>query len=93
MYEFVFTFDKEVELFWRRKFTLSSVLFLLNRYVPLVVNMILAPWASLPTTSAVRLLQQVFDPCLANAYCRGKIPTLIQPEPPSKSTCNAAVKH
>ena len=44
MYEFTITFNKEVELFWKRKITLSSVLFLLNRYLPLIVNMIYAPW-------------------------------------------------
>ena len=56
MYEFMITFNKEVELFWRRRFTLSSILFLVNRYVPLVVNMIYAPWPSntSPTTLPVR---------------------------------------
>ncbi|KAM5534811.1 hypothetical protein V8D89_011527 [Ganoderma adspersum] len=54
MYEFMITFNKEVELFWRRRFTLSSVLFLVNRYVPLVVNMIYAPWPS--NTSPTTLL-------------------------------------
>ena len=44
MYEFTITFNKEVGLFWKRKITLSSVLFLLNRYLPLIVNMIYAPW-------------------------------------------------
>ncbi|KAI1796103.1 hypothetical protein LXA43DRAFT_970023 [Ganoderma leucocontextum] len=51
MYECTITFSQEVELFWRRKFTLSSVLFLVNRYVPLVVNMIFAPWPSNTNTS------------------------------------------
>ncbi|TBU33043.1 hypothetical protein BD311DRAFT_653099 [Dichomitus squalens] len=44
VYEFMITFNKEVDLFWKRKITLSSILFLLNRYLPLIVNMIYAPW-------------------------------------------------
>ena len=31
-YEYVLTFTQEVELFWRRKFTGATLLFLLNRY-------------------------------------------------------------
>ena len=55
MYEFTITFNKEVELFWKRKITLSSVLFLLNRYLSLIVNMIYAPWplSLSPKTQAV----------------------------------------
>ncbi|KAI0722375.1 hypothetical protein C8T65DRAFT_704876 [Cerioporus squamosus] len=49
-YEYAITFGHEVELFWKRKITVSSMLFLVNRYIPLVVNMIYAPWPSYPTT-------------------------------------------
>ncbi|EIW58665.1 uncharacterized protein TRAVEDRAFT_47807 [Trametes versicolor FP-101664 SS1] len=35
-FEYLVTFDREVELFWKRKFTGASVLFLLNRYLPLL---------------------------------------------------------
>ncbi|KAI0722674.1 hypothetical protein C8Q76DRAFT_793688 [Earliella scabrosa] len=43
-YEFCLTFGREVELFWRRKFTIASVLVILNRYVPLVVNLMDTPY-------------------------------------------------
>ena len=33
MYDYVVTFDQEVELFWTRKFTGASVLFFGNRYI------------------------------------------------------------
>ncbi|RPD55564.1 hypothetical protein L227DRAFT_566527 [Lentinus tigrinus ALCF2SS1-6] len=33
LYDYFLTFDLEVELFWRRKFTGASVLFALNRYM------------------------------------------------------------
>lgn len=52
-YEYAITFGREINLFWRRKVTVSSILFLVNRYVPLVVNMIYAPWPSYPTTHYV----------------------------------------
>ncbi|TFK94268.1 hypothetical protein K466DRAFT_476918, partial [Polyporus arcularius HHB13444] len=56
-YEYAVTFGREVELFWRRRITVSSILFLVNRYVPLVVNMIYAPWPSYPTTYKVKVLE------------------------------------
>ncbi|KAI0778846.1 hypothetical protein BD413DRAFT_119713 [Trametes elegans] len=39
-YEYLVTFDREVNLFWRRRFTGASVLFLLNRYLPLSVTIL-----------------------------------------------------
>ncbi|RPD57300.1 hypothetical protein L227DRAFT_655695 [Lentinus tigrinus ALCF2SS1-6] len=38
VYEYAITFGREVDFFWRRKFTGASLLFFLNRYFPLVVN-------------------------------------------------------
>ncbi|RPD69379.1 hypothetical protein L226DRAFT_616909 [Lentinus tigrinus ALCF2SS1-7] len=35
-YEYLLTWDQEVNLFWRRKFTGASVLFFLNRYILLL---------------------------------------------------------
>ncbi|RPD66871.1 hypothetical protein L226DRAFT_542117 [Lentinus tigrinus ALCF2SS1-7] len=49
-YEYAVTFDREVDLFWKRRITVSSILFLINRYVPFVVNMFYAPWPLYPTT-------------------------------------------
>ena len=73
MYEFTVTFNKEVELFWKRKITLSSVLFLLNRYLPLIVNMIYAPWplSLSPKTQAVSDMSHSFL-YRAEVGCRGK---------------------
>ncbi|KAI0819588.1 hypothetical protein BC628DRAFT_1332462 [Trametes gibbosa] len=39
-YEFLITFDREVDLFWRRNFTGASILFLTNRYLPILVNVL-----------------------------------------------------
>lgn len=36
VYEYIITFDKEVELFWRGSMTRASALFLFNRYLSLV---------------------------------------------------------
>ena len=36
MYEWVIGFGKEINLFWREKITAATVLFLLNRYAPLL---------------------------------------------------------
>ena len=52
-FEYTLTFSHEVNLFWRRKFTLSSTLFFLNRYAPFAVNMIYVPWPSPPATLQV----------------------------------------
>ena len=73
MYEFTITFNKEVELFWKRKITLSSVLFLLNRYLPLIVNMIYAPWplSLSPKTQAVGDISHSVM-YRAELGCRGK---------------------
>ena len=38
IYEQFITFDQEVDLFWKRKFTGATALFLANRYLILVVN-------------------------------------------------------
>ena len=34
-YEYMVAFDREVDLFWKRKLTIATVLFIANRYVPL----------------------------------------------------------
>ncbi|KAI0763840.1 hypothetical protein BD413DRAFT_642322 [Trametes elegans] len=39
-YEYFITLDREVTLFWRRSRTGASVLFLTNRYLPLLVNVL-----------------------------------------------------
>ena len=36
IYEFLITFDSEVELFWKGRFSGATVLFLANRYIFLV---------------------------------------------------------
>ncbi|KAI0707182.1 hypothetical protein C8Q76DRAFT_860360 [Earliella scabrosa] len=61
-YEYAITFNKEVELFWRRKITLASVLFLVNRYVPLAVNVLYSPYPGAPST------HQCVEGCAALLY-------------------------
>ena len=57
-YEYIVTFDCEVELFWRRKFTVSSALFFLNRYLPFVVCIMNMPYPD-PLTYIVSYLLSV----------------------------------
>ena len=47
-YEYFITFGLEVELFWKRKVALASVLFFMNRYVPFIVNMMNSPFIDVP---------------------------------------------
>ena len=39
-YDFLITFDREVRCVWRRKWTGATVLFILNRYIVLLVHII-----------------------------------------------------
>lgn len=65
-FEYLVTFDREVELFWKRKFTGASVLFLLNRYLPLL-TVILDLSQSTPMSDRVSLSQP--GPILSSVYC------------------------
>ncbi|KAI0740458.1 hypothetical protein C8Q76DRAFT_194342 [Earliella scabrosa] len=38
LYEYLATFSDEVNLFWRKEWTATSVFFFLNRYVPLLAT-------------------------------------------------------
>ena len=38
------TVGNEVDLFWKRKLTMASILFALNRYVPFIVTMMGVPY-------------------------------------------------
>ncbi|KAI0351317.1 hypothetical protein OH77DRAFT_1524201 [Trametes cingulata] len=40
IFEYIITFDREVAHFWGRKTTGATVLFLCNRYIPLLVNVV-----------------------------------------------------
>nr|VWP02332.1 Surface protein PspC [Ganoderma boninense] len=42
IYDYMITFGREVELFWGRRFTGASVLFLLNRYLNLAHMIVVA---------------------------------------------------
>ena len=39
MFEWIITLRDEIDLFWK-KFTLATILFILNRYIPLAYNLI-----------------------------------------------------
>ncbi|KAI0715119.1 hypothetical protein C8Q76DRAFT_448275 [Earliella scabrosa] len=43
-YEYMITIGNEVDLFWKRKLTMASILFALNRYVPFIVTMMGVPY-------------------------------------------------
>ena len=59
LYEYIVTFDLEIDLFWKQKITMASVLFGLNRYLPLAVAMLELPFP-LPSslTYTVSLIQR-----------------------------------
>jgi len=38
LWDFILTFDDERELFWKKKFTFATVLFIWSRYVGLIVT-------------------------------------------------------
>ncbi|KAI0722683.1 hypothetical protein C8Q76DRAFT_793694 [Earliella scabrosa] len=62
-YEYMITFDREVHLFWRQKITLASILFGINRYLPLAVTIINLPY-SVPNISflaSLGYLSVVYD--------------------------------
>ncbi|KAI0774609.1 hypothetical protein C8Q74DRAFT_1201129, partial [Fomes fomentarius] len=45
-YEYMITFDRETKFFWKRSITGSSVLFIVNRYLPLSLGILqYLPWA------------------------------------------------
>ena len=48
-YEYVITFGREVDLFWKRKATMASVLFGVNRYLPMVVAALDLPYPVSPS--------------------------------------------
>ena len=54
-YEIAITFDREVELIWQKKIGNASVLFLVNRYLSLVVNSMYSPYPGSPGTQTVRV--------------------------------------
>ncbi|KAI0707181.1 hypothetical protein C8Q76DRAFT_800534 [Earliella scabrosa] len=54
-YEIAITFDREVELIWQKKIGNASVLFLVNRYLSLVVNSMYSPYPGSPGTQPVGL--------------------------------------
>ncbi|KAI0765625.1 hypothetical protein BD413DRAFT_637664 [Trametes elegans] len=63
VYEYIITFDQEVELFWRPKMTGATALFLSNRYLPLL-SYILVMCEYIPMTDSVEWLTPFFS-CVA----------------------------
>lgn len=55
MFDHVITLGQEANLFWSRRLTGASVVFLLNRYIA-ILNFILAMCEYAPTTDFVRSL-------------------------------------
>ncbi|KAH9939942.1 hypothetical protein B0H21DRAFT_755571 [Amylocystis lapponica] len=55
-YDYAVTFSREVKCIWGRKFTLATVLFLLNRYLTILNRILMVvdmlPWQSLPQATA-----------------------------------------
>ncbi len=54
-YEYIITFDHETKFFWKRSITGSSVLFMVNRYLPLIHAAMDIPFPD-PTTTKVSIL-------------------------------------
>ncbi len=56
MYDYILLLDREIELFWNRKVTGASLLFLVNRYLPIMACI-------------VRLSQFVHMSCSVSGDC------------------------
>ena len=52
-YEYLITLSREVDLFWKRKFTMASALFIVNRYLVLAVNILDMPYSIIVGVSGV----------------------------------------
>ena len=52
MYDYILLLDKEIELFWKRKVTGASLLFLVNRYLPIIAY-IIRPVEMIPMSCSV----------------------------------------
>lgn len=61
LYDFLLTFDKEIQLFWRKPLSAASMLFYLNRYLTLTVYILvaigMAPMALRVSLSSQRTLR------------------------------------
>ena len=55
-YEYIVTFHREVNLFWTQKITMTSVLFLANRYIPLWAGLMKLPYELTLQASTVILI-------------------------------------
>ncbi|KAI0758162.1 hypothetical protein C8Q74DRAFT_1390821 [Fomes fomentarius] len=63
-YEYIITFDLEVELFWRQKTSMSTILFLVNRYWE--INYIALLWTS---SSVFKLYESRAKQLFSNLLC------------------------
>ncbi|KAI0722682.1 hypothetical protein C8Q76DRAFT_369942 [Earliella scabrosa] len=55
IYEWVITFDREVHAFWKRKLTMASILFWVNRVLPLMVVVVNIHYPIPTVTRSVRI--------------------------------------
>ena len=54
-YEYLITLSREVDLFWKRKFTMASAPFIVNRYLVLAVNILDMPYSIIVGVSGLLL--------------------------------------
>ena len=66
-YDYIITVGDEWELFWKQKWTGSSYLFMINRYLTVLT----AVWSTAPFSSQVSLLLSSTLFC-AQGVCSGK---------------------
>lgn len=66
MWHYLLTFDKEIAYFWRRRPNGVCVLFLANRYPPLIVSIYDTPWWSLSTAYTVSCFALFVDSLVLN---------------------------
>ena len=66
IYEYIITLDREVELFWKKKVNGGAAIFLSNRYIPLITQlMYLVEYTSSIMSDKVCLSSA---PALASVY-------------------------
>ena len=58
-YEYIVTFEREVNLFWRQKITVATVLFMVNRYLALWTSFMNFPF-HIPLQASTAVLSRIY---------------------------------
>lgn len=76
-FEYAITLDREVNLFWKRKFTGATTLFLANRYIPLLLQVVdMCGYAQMSDKVSIVALQLWNVPADVSFHAEVKLRTL-----------------